>query len=87
MTAAALLRNLRQNGEREVRLVGTDKGERAIGRHICDSFHRVPPGGDPGFAEVMLDICRREGVDAVLPISMIAGHLVALRMAPGESDA
>ena len=67
--AAALLRNLRQNGEREVRLVGTDMGERAIGRHVCDSFHRVPAGSDPAFAEVVLDICRREGVDAVLPES------------------
>ena len=67
--AAALLRNLRQNGEQEVRLVGTDMGERAIGRHLCDAFHRVPAGSDPAFAETVLDICRREGVDAVLPES------------------
>ena len=67
--AAALLRNLRENGEREVRLVGTDMGERAIGRHLCDAFHRVPAGSDPAFAETVLDICRREGVDAVLPES------------------
>lgn len=66
---AALLRALRGNGEREVRLVGTDMAERAIGRHLCDTFHLVPPGADPGFADAMLDVCRREGVDVVLPQS------------------
>ena len=30
--AGRLLRALRENGEREVRLIGTDMGERAIGR-------------------------------------------------------
>src|SRR5712691_12069157 len=67
--AAALLRALRENGERDVRLVGTDMGERAIGAHRCDSFHLVPPGSDPGFAEAVLEIVEREGVDAVLPQS------------------
>jgi len=66
---AALLRALRENGERELRLVGTDMNDRSIGRHLTDSFHRVPPGSDPGFADAMLDVCKRERVDAVLPQS------------------
>ena len=66
---AALLRALRENGEREVRLVGTDKNERSVGRHLCDSFHVVPPGGDPAFPDAMLDVAVREGVDAILPQS------------------
>jgi carbamoylphosphate synthase large subunit len=66
---AALLRALRENGEREVRLVGVDMSERSIGRHLCDAFHLVPPGSDPGFADAVLDICARERVDAVLPQS------------------
>ncbi len=41
---AALLRGLRENGEREVRLVGTDMSERAVGRHLCDAFQLVPAG-------------------------------------------
>ena len=44
---AALLRALRSNGEREVRLVGTDMSERAVGRHLCDAFHLVPRGLRP----------------------------------------
>jgi carbamoyl-phosphate synthase large subunit len=66
---AALLRALRENGERRIRLVGTDMSEQAIGQHVCDSFHVVPPGSDAGFADAMIEVCRDEGVDAVLPQS------------------
>lgn len=66
---AALLRALRQNGEREIRLVGCDMAERAIGRHLCDAFQRVPPGASPLFASALLELARRERVDAVLPQS------------------
>ena len=66
---AALLRALRENGEREVRLIGTDMSERSIGRRLCDAFHLVPAGSDPGFADAVLELVEREGVDAVLPQS------------------
>ena len=66
---AALLRALRENGEREVRLVGTDLSERSVGRHLCDSFHLVPAGTDPDFADAMLDVVASEEVDVVLPQS------------------
>ena len=66
---AALLRGLRANGEREVRLVGTDMSERSIGRHLCDAFHRVPAGSDPAFPDAVLAIAEREGADAILPQS------------------
>jgi carbamoyl-phosphate synthase large subunit len=66
---AALLRGLRENGEREVRLVGCDMSEQSIGRHLCDAFHLVPSGSDPGFAEAVRAIVEREGVDVVLPQS------------------
>jgi carbamoyl-phosphate synthase large subunit len=66
---AALLRGLRENGEREVRLVGTDMSERSIGRHLCDAFELVPAGSDPGFADAVIDVVERERVDVVLPQS------------------
>ncbi|MDX6472323.1 MAG: hypothetical protein QOK22_1139, partial [Gaiellaceae bacterium] len=67
--AAALFRGLRENGEREVRLVGVDMSERAIGRHLSDAFHLVPPGADAGYADAILDVVERESVDVVLPQS------------------
>ena len=67
--SAALIRALRENGEREVRIVGTDMSELAIGRHFCDAFDVVPAGSEPGFADALVEICERERVDAVLPQS------------------
>jgi carbamoyl-phosphate synthase large subunit len=66
---AALLRALRENGEREVRLVGTDMSERSVGRHLCDSFHIVPGGADPAFPDAILQVAEQEDVDAILPQS------------------
>ncbi len=66
---AALLNALRRNGERELRLVGTDMSERSVGRHLCDAFHVVPGGADPAFPDAMLAVAEREGVDAILPQS------------------
>ena len=66
---AALLRAQRENGERDVRLVGTDMSERSVGRHLCDAFQLVPAGSDPAFPDAMLEVATRERVDAVLPQS------------------
>src|SRR6266536_5464466 len=66
---AALLRALRLNGERGVRVIGTDMSPQAIGRHFCDRFYVVPPGSDPAFPNAVLDIVYRENIDAVLPQS------------------
>jgi len=78
--AARLFRALRENGERDVRLVGVDMAERAVGRHLCDTFHLVPRGADPSFADVLLDLVEREGVDVVLPQSSHdLPHLAARR--------
>jgi carbamoyl-phosphate synthase large subunit len=66
---AALLHALRRNGERELRLVGTDMSERSVGRHLCDAFHIVPAGSDPGFPDAMRDVVERERADVVLPQS------------------
>ena len=66
---AALLHALKRNGERDVRLVGTDMSERSVGRHLCDAFHIVPGGADPAFPDAMLAVAERERVDAILPQS------------------
>jgi carbamoyl-phosphate synthase large subunit len=79
---AALVHALRENGERELRLVGTDMSELAIGRHLCDAFHVTPAGTDPSFATELAAICARERVDAVLPQSSY--ELLALAEHKGE---
>ncbi len=83
--AAALFRGLRENGEREVRLVGTDMRERSVGRHLCDAFYLVPAGSDPGFPAAVRDVAERENADAILPQSShdLAGLAGALERFDG----
>ena len=82
---AALLRALRGNGEREVRLVGCDMSELAVGRFLCDAFATVPRGSDPEFGPAVIDLCSRERVDVVLPQSSHdLGGLAASKTALAE---
>jgi carbamoyl-phosphate synthase large subunit len=67
--SARLIRALHENGERSVRIVGTDMSDRAIGRHLCDAFHVVPPGSSPDYPDAILELVESEGVDLVLPQS------------------
>src|SRR5204863_551201 len=46
-----------------------DMSERSVGRHLCDAFHLVPAGSDPGFPDAVREIADREGADAILPQS------------------
>ena len=64
---AALVRALRENGEREFRVVGVDMSERSVGRHLCDAFRVIVPSGDPLFVPSLLEIVEQEDVDVVLP--------------------
>jgi carbamoyl-phosphate synthase large subunit len=78
--SARLLRALRENGEREVRLVGVDMAERSVGRRLCDAFHLVPAGAGLDFVDALLELVERERVDVVLPQSSHdLPHLAARR--------
>jgi carbamoyl-phosphate synthase large subunit len=64
-----LVRALRENGERELSVIGTDITDGSAGRFLCDAFHVVPRGDDPAYAETLAALAEREGVDCVLPTS------------------
>ena len=78
--SAALLRALRENGEREVRLVGTDLRGENVGRFRCDAFSTVPAGSDAAFGPAILELAQREGAQVVLPqASFDLAGLAAMR--------
>lgn len=58
--AAALIRMLRANGEREIVVHGVDMRAEAVGRFLCDSFETVPPGVSPQYIPRLLEIVTRE---------------------------
>ena len=63
------MKSLQENGQRELAVVGTDMSARRGGRSICDAFHVVPPGSSDEFPGHLAELARREGVDAVFPLS------------------
>ena len=66
--APGIIKCLRKNGERNIRIVGVDMNENAGGRGLVDSFYPVPAAKDEEFIPAILDICRKEKVDVVEPI-------------------
>lgn len=60
--------SLRNNwDERKMKIVGVDMRDDAVGKYFCDQFHRVPGAKSEDFVSTVLDICRREQIDVILP--------------------
>ena len=51
---------LKNNGERDIRLIGADMNEDPTILQMCDAAYQVPGCTDPSYADVLLDICRKE---------------------------
>jgi carbamoyl-phosphate synthase large subunit len=64
-----MIRALRDNGEREIEIVGTDMRPEAAGRFFVDRFYAVPSGRSSGFIPRMLEIVQREQPDLIVPQS------------------
>ncbi len=58
---------LKDNGERNIRLIGVDMEEDPTVFQMVDSFYQVPTATNPHYIDKLLDICKKEHVDVVLP--------------------
>lgn len=66
--APGIIKCLRKNGERGIRIIGVDMNENAGSRGMADCFFTVPSANDDAFIPTILSICRQESVDVVEPI-------------------
>jgi len=66
---ATLIRMLKNNGERDLEIIGTDVDSQPIGRFLCDNFYQVPAGNHSDFIPALLDIVEKEKPDVLLPES------------------
>lgn len=79
------LHSLRANyDDHDVRVVGVDMRAEQAGRHLADAFVQVPPADAEGFVPALLDVCRSEGVDVVLP--QVTRELPTLAERAGEFE-
>lgn len=62
---------LKQNGERPIRLIGADMNDDPTMLEMVDRYYPVPRGDDPAYVNALLDICKRERVDVLLPIMSV----------------
>ena len=62
-----LVNCLKDNGERNIRIVGTDMSDDKTILQMVDAYYQVPSASDPHYIDVLLDICKKEKVDVVLP--------------------
>ena len=63
-----ITRCLRDNGERNIRIIGADMNSDKTILQMCDAMYQVPKAKDPEYIEVLLDICSEEKVDILLPV-------------------
>lgn len=62
---------LRNNGERNIRLIGADMNDDKTMLEMFDAYYPVPRGDDPQYVDTILEICKKENVDIVLPIMSV----------------
>lgn len=58
---------LKNNGERNIKIVGIDMGTDKTVLQMVDTVYRVPAATDPLYVDTVLEICKKEKVDVVLP--------------------
>lgn len=66
--AAGIIKCFRNSGGEKIRIIGSDVNGNAYGKAMVDSFYVVPHAEAPQFVDKILEICRREQVDVVVPI-------------------
>lgn len=65
--APGMVRCLKDNGERNIRVIGIDMHYDATLEGLYDGIYEVPAASDSKYIDTILKICRQENVEVVLP--------------------
>jgi carbamoyl-phosphate synthase large subunit len=66
--APGIIKSLRENGERCIRVVGVDASGEAAGFILADAGYRIPMADAPDFIDKLLKIAMDENADVILPL-------------------
>ena len=61
------LKCLKNNHERDIRIVGCDMSSDPVMKLFVDEYYQVPAYTDHKYVDVLLDICKKENVDVFFP--------------------
>jgi len=67
--APGIIKSLRLNGERKIRIVATDMNPDSYGLFVAEKGYVVPPGTSDEYIPEMLKIAEKENIDVILPLS------------------
>ncbi len=83
--APGMVNCLKDNGEREVRLVGVDAVEDKTLASLYDAIYEVPFADSKDYVDDLLDICKKEQVDVLLPF--MSAELLPLEARKADFEA
>lgn len=66
-TMPGLINCFKNNGERDITIIGVDMDEEGSTRFMVDKFYCVPAATDDQYVDVLLGICKKEKVDIYFP--------------------
>lgn len=65
--APGIIKCLKKNGEREIRVIGVDLSNDPSNKYMVDVFYNVPSAVSGQYVDSILEICQKEHVDILLP--------------------
>lgn len=76
---------LKNNGERNIRIIGVDMEIDKTVLQMVDELYQVPRATDPSYVDTLLEVCKKEHVDVVMPF--MSAELIPLIDRKSEFEA
>lgn len=65
--APGIIKCFKNNGEREITVIGGDMSSDPTNKYLVDKFYQVPAAKDSNYVNAIIDICKKENVDIFIP--------------------
>ena len=84
-SAPGFMNTIRQNGERNIKIIGLDMASEPSVKYLVDTFYQVPSATADNYIDIVLSICEKEGVNIYFP--SISAEVSAVVKRKAEFDA
>ncbi len=84
-TMPGQIKCFKNNGERNIRIVGVDMSDDPTCKDVVDVFYQVPSSTDNKYCDIILDICKKENVNIYFPNISVEVEKVSERLLDFEN--